>query len=56
MAPFIFPEDGPAENQRVDGVLDENLLTVFPRICQVVNNERDLCSYIIEIRRSQGNA
>lgn len=52
--PFIPPDDGPAEDQRVDGAIaiDENLLTVFPRLCQVENNGRLPCTYVIEVRRS----
>ena len=51
---FRFPSDD-KENQeeRVQTIRDNILLTVFPRICLVQDNERDPLTYVTQLIKSQ---
>lgn len=51
--PFAFPDDGEVESQAINGVVDDNLLTVFPRISQVDGNGRSPCTFAVQVRRLQ---
>ncbi|OJD23873.1 hypothetical protein ACJ73_04775 [Blastomyces percursus] len=50
-APFVFPDDSGVESQAINGVVDDNLLTVFPRISQVDSNGRSPCTFAVQFRR-----
>lgn len=51
-SPFVFPDNGLAENQTSDEASDDDLLTVFPRISVVEKNLRYPLSFVIQVRRS----
>ncbi|KKA21590.1 hypothetical protein T310_4377 [Rasamsonia emersonii CBS 393.64] len=53
--PFPYAEASTASDQDMNGGgnNDENLLFVFPRLCQVQNNERNPCNFATSLRRWQ---
>lgn len=53
--PFPYAEASTASDQDMNrgGNNDENLLFVFPRLCQVQNNERNPCNFATSLRRWQ---
>lgn len=52
--PFPYAEASTASDQDANGGnSDENMLFVFPRLCQVQNNERNPCSFATSLRRWQ---